>query len=578
MSVTDELIEIQEKNKSMICLGLDLDPKRMPAEYTKSPRTMFEFANRIIDATKDVVCAYKPNMAFYESLGPEGLSLLRLIIERIPDEIPVILDGKRGDIGNTASHYAEALFERYGATWITVNPYMGYDSLRPFLEYKDCGIFILCLTSNKGSSDFQMLNIDGKPLYQVVAEKVAYWNKDGNCGLVVGATQPEQLKVIREVAGDMALLIPGVGAQGGSLELASRYGTDDFKKPAVINVSRSVLYASLDDNFAQRAREELRKLNDQIRIIRSGGNISENLKPAPQPEPEQESVKVAPTEPSQTVKPDPQQSTPPPKPESDNNFIQENKPSHQQPEQPRQESKPEPTAQPSQPVYPKPEEKPQPSAQVDSKPEPEEVIKKEEPTQDLNENHPPPPRPLGPPPPLPQFSKPDASLHPTAQEESKPEPEEVIKKEEPKQDIKENQPPPPPRPLGPPPPLPQFSKPDSSPHPTAQEELKSEPEEVIKKEEPKQDLKENQPPPPRPLGPPPPLPTFDKKPQPSQEKTESDSMNKNYEKNQESNENKKRSHPPRPLGPPPPLPKPPSTLPYSNKPGLGTNNKSDNNN
>ncbi len=153
MSVTDELVKIQEENKSLICLGLDLDTKKMPAEYTKNSRSMFEFAYQIIENTKDVVCAYKPNMAFFESMGPEGLSLLRLIIDRIPEDIPVILDGKRGDIGNTASHYATALFERYGATWITVNPYMGYDSLRPFLEYKDNGIFILCLTSNNGSKD-----------------------------------------------------------------------------------------------------------------------------------------------------------------------------------------------------------------------------------------------------------------------------------------------------------------------------------------------------------------------------------------------------------------------------------------
>ncbi|RKX17464.1 MAG: orotidine-5'-phosphate decarboxylase, partial [Candidatus Zixiibacteriota bacterium] len=269
MSVTDELVKIQEENKSLICLGLDLDTKKMPAEYTKNSRSMFEFAYQIIENTKDVVCAYKPNMAFFESMGPEGLSLLRLIIDRIPEDIPVILDGKRGDIGNTASHYATALFERYGATWITVNPYMGYDSLRPFLEYKDNGIFILCLTSNNGSKDFQMLNVEGKPLYEIVAEKVAYWNKDGNCGLVVGATQPEQLKGIRSIAQKMPILIPGVGAQGGSLELATRNGTANFTRPAVINVSRSVLYASSGEDFAKRAREEVLKLNNSIKSFKS---------------------------------------------------------------------------------------------------------------------------------------------------------------------------------------------------------------------------------------------------------------------------------------------------------------------
>ncbi|MEA1980860.1 MAG: orotidine-5'-phosphate decarboxylase [candidate division Zixibacteria bacterium] len=269
MSVTDELVKIQEENKSLICLGLDLDTKKMPTEYTKNSRSMFEFAYQIIENTKDVVCAYKPNMAFFESMGPEGLSLLRLIIDRIPEDIPVILDGKRGDIGNTASHYATALFERYGATWITVNPYMGYDSLRPFLEYKDNGIFILCLTSNNGSKDFQMLNVEGKPLYEIVAEKVAYWNKDGNCGLVVGATQPEQLKDVRSIAQKMPILIPGVGAQGGSLELATRNGTANFTRPAVINVSRSVLYASTGEDFARRAREEVIKLNNSIKSFKS---------------------------------------------------------------------------------------------------------------------------------------------------------------------------------------------------------------------------------------------------------------------------------------------------------------------
>lgn len=270
MSAVSQLQQIQAKNKSIICLGLDLDVKRMPQQYAKNIRSMFDFAHQMIDATADLVCAYKPNMAFFESLGPEGLSLLKQVVHRVPSDIPVILDGKRGDIGNTASHYAKALYEIYGATWVTVNPYMGYDSFRPFGEYKDKGVFILCLTSNSGSKDFQMLECEGKPLYRIVAEKVNYWDKDHSFGLVVGATQPEQLKEIRSISGDMPLLIPGVGAQGGSLELATRYGTADFHKPAVINVSRSVLYASSGDDFAQRAREELQKLVDEVNSFRPG--------------------------------------------------------------------------------------------------------------------------------------------------------------------------------------------------------------------------------------------------------------------------------------------------------------------
>lgn len=282
MSAVKDLQKIQQTNRSILCLGLDLDPKRMPSDHSGTLKGMFDFAHRIIEATSDKVCAYKPNMAFYEHLGPDGLSLLKLVVERIPEGIPVILDGKRGDIGNTSSHYAHAMFNCYRADWVTLNPYMGYDSMRPFLERKDKGVFVLCLTSNTGSKDFQQLMVDGRPLYKLVAEKVAYWNKDNNSGLVVGATHPEQLQEIRELAGDMPLLIPGVGAQGGSLEKAALAGTADFRKPAVINVSRSVLYASNGSDFAQRARQELEKLNGIINGLRPSEETSKaELQPPP---------------------------------------------------------------------------------------------------------------------------------------------------------------------------------------------------------------------------------------------------------------------------------------------------------
>ncbi len=281
MSAVRNLQKIQQKNRSMICLGLDLDPKKMPSEFTNSAKGLFDFAHRIIDATSDLVCCYKPNMAFYESLGPDGLSLLKVIRDRIPEEIPVIMDGKRGDIGNTAQYYAESMFDRYRADWVTLSPYMGYDSLRPFLEYKEKGVFVLCLTSNSGSRDFQLLDVGGKSLYMAVAEKVLYWNKEQNCGLVVGATHPDQLREIRDAAGDMPLLIPGVGAQGGSLEEAALHGSDNFKKPAVINVSRSVLYASNDKDFALRARQELEKLNAQVAQLRA--KALQDHQPPPQP-------------------------------------------------------------------------------------------------------------------------------------------------------------------------------------------------------------------------------------------------------------------------------------------------------
>lgn len=286
MTALEKLLKAQNKNRSLVCVGLDLDPKKMPQEFSKSAKTMFDFTLRIIEATADCVCAYKPNMAFYESLGGEGISLLTQIMRRMPEGIPVILDAKRGDIGNTATHYAQALYDHFNADWVTLSPYMGYDSIRPFIERKDKGAFVLCLTSNSGARDFQMLEVDGKPLYRIVAEKVEYWNKGKNCGLVVGATAPEQLAEIRAVAGDMPILIPGVGAQGGSLELSVQNGTDNFQKPALINVSRSVLYASTGADFAQKAREEVLRMNQAVNELRAGSRkqeqaVAETKQPPP---------------------------------------------------------------------------------------------------------------------------------------------------------------------------------------------------------------------------------------------------------------------------------------------------------
>jgi len=285
MSATNKIKEIQSKNNSMICVGLDLDRKKMPADYSASIKSMYDFAVAIIDATKDIVAAYKPNLAFYEELGSEGISLLEKIITKIPDDVVVVADGKRGDIGNTAAHYASAMFERFRADWVTLNPYMGYDSIRPFLDYKEKGAFILCLTSNSGSRDFQLMHVVNKPIYLYVAEKVAYWNKEQNLGLVVGATHPEQLVEIRKMAGDLPILIPGVGAQGGDLEKAVINGTSNFRHPALINVSRSVLYASSEANFAEAARAEVEKLNGIINGLKSqDSNPPEQEQAPPQEE------------------------------------------------------------------------------------------------------------------------------------------------------------------------------------------------------------------------------------------------------------------------------------------------------
>jgi orotidine-5'-phosphate decarboxylase len=269
MSALKRLEAAVGNHKSLLCVGLDIDPKKMPSGMGDTMAGMAQFALRIINATSDIVAAYKPNLAFFEALGPEGMSLLKLVCGRIPDDTLTILDGKRGDIGNSAGFYARALFDLYRADWVTVNPYMGYDSLRPFLEDNEKGAFILCLTSNAGARDFQGLESNGKPLYVHIARKVVSWNKDNNCGLVVGATYPEQLAELRGEAQHMPILIPGVGAQGGNLEKAVRGGTDNFTRPAIINVSRSVLYASDGEDFDKAARASVEKLNDQINRLRN---------------------------------------------------------------------------------------------------------------------------------------------------------------------------------------------------------------------------------------------------------------------------------------------------------------------
>ncbi|MCK5127859.1 MAG: orotidine-5'-phosphate decarboxylase [candidate division Zixibacteria bacterium] len=268
MSALKKLTDNISKKKSMLCVGLDIDPKKLPQGCEDSIKGLCRFVLDIVEATSDIVAAYKPNMAFYEALGPEGLSLLKLITSRIPDDTTLILDGKRGDIGNTGDFYAKTCYEIYNADWVTVNPYMGYDSIKPFLKYKDNGVFVLCLTSNAGARDFQRLEIDGDPLYKHVAEKTNSWNKDNNCGLVVGATYPEQLAEIRGVADGMPLLIPGVGAQGGDLEKSVMGGTASFSRPAIINVSRSVLYASDKEDYAAASRRIVENLNREINEFR----------------------------------------------------------------------------------------------------------------------------------------------------------------------------------------------------------------------------------------------------------------------------------------------------------------------
>lgn len=261
----DDLNQQIQSRRSLVCVGLDIDIEQVPGCLLGELDPLFAFNKAIVEATSDYVCAYKLNIAFYESLGLPGWELLERTLSIIPPGILLIADAKRADIGNTAQKYAETFFKTYDFGAITVSPYMGMDSVIPFLEYEDRGVFILCLTSNPGSADFQMLSSEDKPIYLHVAEKVLAWNfLYGNCGLVVGGTHTNEIREIRESAPGLPFLIPGIGAQGGNLELAVEYGTDNYGLAAIINSSRTIVYASSNSDFAEVARDRARQLRDQI--------------------------------------------------------------------------------------------------------------------------------------------------------------------------------------------------------------------------------------------------------------------------------------------------------------------------
>ncbi len=249
---------------SMLCVGLDPDPARFPDVVHGS---VFDFCAAIVDATADVVCAFKPQIAYFAAVGaePELERLCRYIRDRHPDVV-LVLDAKRGDIGSTAEQYAHEAFDRYAAHVVTVNPYLGTDSVEPFLRHPDGGVFVLCRTSNPGSGDFQSLQVGDEPLYLHVARRVATeWNDIGDCGLVVGATYPAELEQVRAIVGDLPLLVPGVGAQGGDVEATVTAGRDSTGHGMVINSSRAILYASNGDDFAEAARVEAIATRDSIR-------------------------------------------------------------------------------------------------------------------------------------------------------------------------------------------------------------------------------------------------------------------------------------------------------------------------
>ncbi len=273
MCFIEHLNASQKRSHSLLCVGLDPDLQRFPARLGRND--IFAFNRAVIDATHDVVCAYKPQVAYFSALGAErALEETIDYIHTYYPHIPVILDAKRGDIGSTSVQYAKEAFERYQADAVTINPYMGFDSAAPFLAYADKGVIFLCRTSNAGAGDFQDLLVDGEPLYLRVARKIAdEWNQANNCLLVVGATWPEQMAKLRAVVGDIPFLVPGIGEQGGDLPKILHAGQTAGGHGLILSASRAVLYASQHADFAEQARASALRYLELIRLAQSSAGI-----------------------------------------------------------------------------------------------------------------------------------------------------------------------------------------------------------------------------------------------------------------------------------------------------------------
>ena len=273
MTFLDLLHSASTRNNSMLCVGLDPEPTRFPAAMQGNPRKIYDFCAAIVDATADVVCAFKPQIAYFAAHGAEEqLERLMQHLRANAPQVPVILDAKRGDIGSTAEQYAKEAFERYGADAVTLSPFMGFDSVEPYLAYPGKGAFLLCRTSNPGGDDLQnqrLASVDGQPLlYEHIAGLVqGPWNKNGQLGLVVGATYPAEIERVRALAPTVPLLIPGVGAQGGDAAATVRAGWRP-NGPIVVNSSRAILYASNGADFAAAARREAIKTRDMLQAAR----------------------------------------------------------------------------------------------------------------------------------------------------------------------------------------------------------------------------------------------------------------------------------------------------------------------
>ncbi len=264
MTFRERLRAAQERNRSLLCIGLDPDPDLLQGRHVVS------FLQAIVEATVDLVCCYKPNLAFFEALGPGGMGLLQEALAPVPPEVPIIADAKRADVPNVSRLYARALFEVYGFDAVTVHPYGGGDSLLPFLEYEDRGVFVWCRGSNPGAADLQSLVLaDGRPLFLAVAEMARDLDRAGNVGLVVGATAPEDMALLRRTCPDLPFLVPGIGPQGGDLEASVRAGLDARGEGLIVVAARQVLYASRGDDFAQAARRQAQALREAIERARA---------------------------------------------------------------------------------------------------------------------------------------------------------------------------------------------------------------------------------------------------------------------------------------------------------------------
>jgi orotidine-5'-phosphate decarboxylase len=273
MDFIARLKELWDKNNTLLCIGLDPDMDKLPDHLKQDSTALFSFNKAIIEATHELVCAYKPNSAFYESHGASGIEQLKQTCEYIKStypDIPVILDFKRGDIGNTNNHYAAFAFDYLKVDAITVNPYMGRDTLQAYLDHKDKGVIILCRTSNPGAAELQDLKVGDNKIYEVLADKVAKeWNSNGNCLLVVGATYPDELANIRRrVGNDLVFLVPGVGAQGADIKATIEAGRNKEGSGLIINSARGIIYASSNEDFAEAARDQATKLRDEINQYR----------------------------------------------------------------------------------------------------------------------------------------------------------------------------------------------------------------------------------------------------------------------------------------------------------------------